>query len=67
MSEKTLALARMEARFWTIFCMCQDLRGDLEGVDDVFLARNIRLIEGLASRSFTRVADLIRRAKGGAQ
>ena len=36
----------------------------LEGVNDVFLARNLRLIEGLASRSFTRVSDLIRREKG---
>ena len=65
MSDKTLALARMEARCWTIFCLCQDLRGDLEGVDDVFLARNIRLIDGLASRSFTRVSDLLHREKGG--
>lgn len=65
MTEKALALARMEARLWTIFCMCQDLRGDLESVNDVFLARNIRLIEGLASRSFTRVSDLLHREQGG--
>lgn len=65
MSEKTLSLARMEARFWTIFNICQDIRGDIEGISDPALVRNLKLIDTLAARSYARVSELIRREKRG--